>query len=78
MMESPLPEQSLSSHRLHRKCIRHDLMQIFFRAVVDPAACTEGQAILTRHEAVSAWLARMQARPSMVNTGWDRLAAIAA
>ena len=42
------------------------------------AACPDGRAILARHEALSAWLARMQARPSMVNTGWDRLEAIAA
>ena len=35
--------------------------------------CEEGQGLIAPHAALSAWLARMQARPSMVATTWDRL-----
>jgi glutathione S-transferase len=35
--------------------------------------CEEGQALMMPHPALSAWLARMEARPSMAATTWDRL-----
>jgi glutathione S-transferase len=38
----------------------------------------EGQAILARHDNLAAWIDRMEARPSMAATTWDRLKALAA
>ena len=38
----------------------------------------EGQAILSRHNNLAAWIKRMEARPSMATTTWDRLNALAA
>lgn len=35
--------------------------------------CEEGRALLDRRPALKAWLERMEARPSMVATSWDRL-----
>jgi glutathione S-transferase len=35
--------------------------------------CEEGQGLIAPHAALSAWLERMQARPSMVATTWERL-----
>jgi glutathione S-transferase len=37
------------------------------------AQCGEGQELLKPHGALKAWLARMEARPSMKATTWDRL-----
>jgi glutathione S-transferase len=37
------------------------------------AQAPEGATILREHENLSGWLARMEARPSMVATTWDRL-----
>jgi len=34
---------------------------------------SEGVRLLAPHPKLSAWIARMTARPSMVNTTWDRL-----
>jgi glutathione S-transferase len=36
--------------------------------------CEEGQSLMASHAGLSAWLARMEARPSMVVTTWERLA----
>ncbi|MEO7688933.1 MAG: glutathione S-transferase family protein [Sphingomonas sp.] len=38
----------------------------------------EGQAILSRHNNLAAWIERMEARPSMAATTWDRLNAFVA
>ena len=35
--------------------------------------CEEGRDLMAPHPALSAWLARMEARPSMVATTWERL-----
>ncbi|MFA6113212.1 MAG: glutathione S-transferase family protein [Sphingomonas sp.] len=35
--------------------------------------CAEGQDILGRYPGVTAWIDRMNARPSMIATTWDRL-----
>jgi glutathione S-transferase len=35
--------------------------------------CAEGQALMAPYPALKAWLERMQARPSMQATTWDRL-----
>ena len=35
--------------------------------------CEEGQALMAPHPALAAWLKRMEARPSMLATTWDRL-----
>ena len=35
--------------------------------------CEEGRSLMAPHKALSAWLARMEARPSMVATTWERL-----
>jgi len=37
----------------------------------------EGTEMLAPHPNVSTWIARMEARPSMQNTTWDRLASLA-
>jgi glutathione S-transferase len=37
------------------------------------ADCAQGQALLAPYPALKAWLERMQARPSMQATTWDRL-----
>jgi glutathione S-transferase len=37
------------------------------------AQAPEGARILGEHENLKSWLARMEARPSMVATGWDKL-----
>lgn len=37
----------------------------------------EGQAILSRHDNLAGWIERMEARPSMAATTWDRLNALA-
>ena len=36
--------------------------------------CEEGQALMAPHTALKAWLERMEARPSMIATTWERLA----
>jgi glutathione S-transferase len=38
---------------------------------------SEGHAMLAPHEKLRAWISRMEARPSMRNTAWDKLAALA-
>jgi glutathione S-transferase len=35
--------------------------------------CEEGQGLMAPHPALSAWLQRMEARPSMLATTWERL-----
>jgi glutathione S-transferase len=35
--------------------------------------CEEGRRLMAPYPALAAWLERMQARPSMIATGWDRL-----
>ena len=35
--------------------------------------CEEGRSLMTPYPALSAWLARMEARPSMLATTWERL-----
>jgi len=40
--------------------------------------CEEGQSLMAPHPALSAWLGRMEARPSMVATTWERLEQTAA
>ncbi|HEY4031790.1 MAG TPA: glutathione S-transferase family protein [Caulobacteraceae bacterium] len=35
--------------------------------------CDEGQDLMAAHPALSAWLERMEARPSMIATTWERL-----
>lgn len=42
------------------------------------AMAPEGRELLAERPALLAWLARMEARPSMVATGWDAVAARAA
>jgi glutathione S-transferase len=37
------------------------------------ADCAEGRGLLAPYPALLAWLERMQARPSMQDTTWDRL-----
>jgi glutathione S-transferase len=37
---------------------------------------TEGQAILSRHDNLAVWIDRMEARPSMAATTWERLNAL--
>lgn len=39
--------------------------------------CEEGQDLMAPHPALSAWLERMEARPSMIATSWERLEATA-
>lgn len=39
--------------------------------------CEEGQDLMAPHAALSAWLERMEARPSMIATSWERLEATA-
>jgi glutathione S-transferase len=39
------------------------------------AQCDEGAAILAPHPAMTGWLARMRARPSVAETDWDKLRA---
>jgi len=41
------------------------------------AETTEGQEMLASHPNLSAWIARMEERPSMKHTTWDRLASLA-
>jgi glutathione S-transferase len=38
---------------------------------------SEGQTMLAPHENLRAWISRMEARPSLKNTTWDRLAEMA-
>jgi glutathione S-transferase len=40
--------------------------------------CEEGRGLLAPHPALEAWLERMEARPSMIATSWDRLLEMAA
>jgi len=40
--------------------------------------CQEGRDLLAPHPALRAWLERMEARPSMAATTWDRLLQLAA
>ena len=39
--------------------------------------CEEGRSLMAPHPALSAWLKRMEARPSMAATTWDRLLELA-
>jgi glutathione S-transferase len=40
--------------------------------------CEEGRALLAPHPALAQWQARMEARPSMIATTWDRLLELSA
>jgi len=40
--------------------------------------CEEGQELIAPHPALAAWLQRMEARPSMIATTWERLEETAA
>jgi glutathione S-transferase len=41
------------------------------------AQTKEGEAMLAPHPKLRTWISRMEARPSMQNTDWDKLAALA-